>query len=535
MDQDESRTMTRRGLLQLTAASALYLSLPAMTGCAAVPKYKPIGAGEGKSLELIHCNIVDVVQGVVHRGRTIAIRNGVIESISDRIPSPQGGSLVVDMKNQYMIPGLIDAHCHSTLSSEAEFNPFGVPTMLRQIKRNYVQQLTQGVTTIRDMGALPKLLHKNIEMIENGELTGPRVVYCNAFTNVYGGHPDLDPADVSAFSEIAMAFTGNPSSWFKDIPELKEKMQRSLENGASFLKLTMDNKSLLCGKGEIPVYSEEELQVIFEFARRNNLPVAGHIHTKFGFDRALKYGINSMEHSLADASLTDREIAEMTGKKIAVVPTMIIAQMLAAAEAFDKIPEEYRNDFIDHELSIRQQFLSSSPDRYIEPAIHKKNVETLQYYREYGCSNLYKNGKFMAKPDIYFDILLHGPKNLLKMKAAGIVIGCGTDAGIPYVYHGTLWREMEMLGRIGFSNQEVLRCATINNAKILRRGDKIGTIDKGKLADMVVLTANPFVRLETCRDPQMVIKGGQIYEVSSLPTFRSTNFKGSLKKSHRPT
>ena len=119
----------------------------------------------------------------------------------------------------------------------------------------------------------------------------------------------------------------------------------------------------------------------------------------------------------------------------------------------------------------------------------------------------------MAKPDLYFHGLLRGPKNLLKMKEAGIVIGCGTDAGIPYVYHGTLWREMEMLGRIGFSNQEVLRCATINNARILRREDMIGTIDKGKLADMVVLTANPFVSLETCRNPRMVIKGGQIYDI----------------------
>jgi imidazolonepropionase-like amidohydrolase len=100
------------------------------------------------------------------------------------------------------------------------------------------------------------------------------------------------------------------------------------------------------------------------------------------------------------------------------------------------------------------------------------------------------------------------------MKEAGIVIGCGTDAGIPLVYHGMLWREMEMLTRIGFSNQEALRCATINNAKILRMEDKIGTIDKGKLADMVVLKENPFAVIEACRTPQMVIKGGRIHDVS---------------------
>lgn len=510
--------MTRRDMLQLAAASAILFSLPAMTGCTSFPKDKPACLGEGKALTLVHCNVIDVLQGGVNHDRTITIENGVIESISDRLPEPRGESLVVDMKNQYLIPGLIDAHCHSTLASEAEFNPFGVSTMFRQIRRNYVQQLAHGVTTIRDMGALPKLLHKNLEMIEKGELAGPRVVYCNAFTNVHGGHPDIDPADVSMFSGIAMAFTGNPSFWFKDIPELEEKMKESIENGASFIKLTMDNRSLLCGKGEIPVYSEEQLEFIFAFARKNNLPVAGHIHTKFGFDRALRYGINSMEHSLADALLTDSEIAEMAGKNIAIVPTMVIAQMLAAEEAFDSVPELYRNSFVYNELSIRRQMLNPSPDGYIEPAIHEKNVEALQYYQKYGCSNLYKNGKFLARPDLYFNILLHGPQNLLKMKEAGIVIGCGTDAGIPYVYHGMLWREMEMLARIGFSNQEALRCATINNAKILRMEDKIGTIDKGKLADMVVLKENPFTVIETCRAPQMVIKGGRIYDVSKNNT-----------------
>lgn len=514
MQTHEFPKMTRRDMLQLAASSAVVLSFPAITGCTSVPEFRPVRAGEGKALTLIHCNLVDVMQGVVRHDRTVTIRDGIIEFISDGMPAPSEKYLVVDLKNQYLIPGLIDAHCHSTLASEAEFNPFGVSTTLRQIRRNYVQQLAHGVTTIRDMGALPKLLHKNIKLIERGKWTGPRLVYCNAFTNVYGGHPDLDPADVSVFSGIAMAFTGNPSLWFKDIPELKEKMQQSIENGASFIKITMDDKSLLCGKGDIPVYSEEQLRVIFDFAQKNNLPVSGHIHTKYAFDRALQYGIHSMEHTIADALLTDREIAEMAGKNIAVVPTMVMTQMLAAEEAFDRIPEEYRNPFVDNELSIRRRALHSTPDGYIEPAIHRKNVEALQYYKQYGCSHLYKNGKFLANPDLYFKILLHGPKNLLKMKEAGIVIGCGTDAGVPYVYHGMLWREMEMLQRIGFSNQEVLRCATINNAKILRMEEKIGTIDTGKLADMVVLTENPFAVIETCRAPQMVIKGGQIYDVS---------------------
>ena len=141
-------------------------------------------------------------------------------------------------------------------------------------------------------------------------------------------------------------------------------------------------------------------------------------------------------------------------------------------------------------------------------------MSALSNYKKYGCDNLYKNGKFHAQPEIYFNVLLRGPKNILKMKQAGVSIGCGTDSGVPLMYHGSLWREMEMLGRIGFSNQEVLKCATINNARILRMEDKIGTIEKGKFADMVAFKENPLLKIEACRTPQIVIKEGRIYDLA---------------------
>jgi imidazolonepropionase-like amidohydrolase len=250
------------------------------------------------------------------------------------------------------------------------------------------------------------------------------------------------------------------------------------------------------------------------FAQKQNLATAGHIHTKYGFDRALQYGINSMEHTIADAELTDQEVSQMAKKNIAIVPTMIIAQMLAAEEAYDELPAQFRNNFIVSELDIRRQYLNSSHDEYIEPSIHKENVSSLSNYKKYGCENLYNNGKFQAKPEIYFNVLLRGPKNLAKMRQAGVIIGCGTDSGVPFMYHGALWREMEMLGRIGFSNKEVLQCATINNARILRMADKIGTIEKGKLADMVVLKENPLNKIEACREPKLVIKEGRLYDVT---------------------
>ncbi|HLZ20298.1 MAG TPA: amidohydrolase family protein, partial [Smithellaceae bacterium] len=283
---------------------------------------------------------------------------------------------------------------------------------------------------------------------------------------------------------------------------------------ASFIKLTMDKKSVMCGRGEIPVYSDEHLRVIMEFARRQNLPTAGHIHTKFGFDRALQYGLDSIEHSIGDAELTDREVLAMVQKSIAIVPTLMIAQMYAAPEAYRELPAKYRTDFIAAEMVIRQQYLNELQDADIEPSIHQANRASLQNFQKYDCRNLYQKGKLMARPDLYFDILLAGPGNLQKMKRAGVLIGCGTDSGVPFIYHGTLWREMAMFSRIGFTNQEILQCATINNARILRLADKIGTVEKGKYADMVVLKENPLEKIEACRSPELVIKDGRVYDVT---------------------
>ena len=206
----------------------------------------------------------------------------------------------------------------------------------------------------------------------------------------------------------------------------------------------------------------------------------------------------------------------MAKKKIALVPTMIIAQTLAVPEAYDELPKKYRNDFIDREMTIRREYINSSLDDYTEASIHKSNIAYLENYKKYGCRNLYQRGRYMANPEIYFDILLVGPRNLMAMKDAGIVIGCGTDAGVPFAYHGTLWREMEMLGRIGFSNSEVLQCATINNAKIVGMADKVGSVETGKYADLTILKDNPLEKVEACRKPQIVIKDGKIYDVGKI-------------------
>jgi len=512
---EKTLSFTRRELLQKAALSAALLAVPGITGFTTIPRYQPTGAPEGKTLYLANAEVVHVVSGLIFSDQTISVRDGIIRSVSPLPPETREGDVVLDLKNQYVLPGLIDAHCHITMPGAAGLTAGIFLDVLNQLKRNYIQQLRQGVTTIRDMGALPKILHANLDQIQKGELIGPRVVYCNAFTNVLGGHPDIDPREMGILADLVMTLTGESNMWFKDTDELKEKMKQNSARGASFIKLTMDKISVLCGKGQIPTYSDEHLRVIFAFARKNNLATAGHIHTRFGFNRALQYGLNSIEHSINEL-LSPEEIETMAVREIFTVPTMTVVQTMAAPEAYDELPRKFRTDFIEREIAARRDYFNSNLDQYTEASIHKSNIAHLENYKKYGCENLYKNTRYMANPDLYFNIMLAGPANLLAMKDAGIVIGCGTDAGVPLSYHGTLWREMEMLKRIGFTNAEVLRCATFNNAKIIGMADKIGTVDSGKLADLVVLRENPLKKIEACRQPSLVIKDGKIYDVGKI-------------------
>lgn len=504
------RNISRRELLKYSAASALFLSMPGLHGCTSVPGFKPAHHSDGRRLILVNCNIIDVTAGCIREERTVVISNGMIESLSAPLRTA-GEDTTVDVKNGYLIPGLIDAHCHMTMTSQSSLDPLMVGSAMRQIRRNFPQQLAAGVTTVRDMGAFPILLHKHLAMLNSGKLAGPGVVFCNAFTNIKGSHPDIRPSDAGALAGLAISFTGNPNLWFESDHELTEKMEENTAGGASFIKLTMDDTSLMCGKNAIPFYSGSHWKIIKDFAQQHRLPLAGHVNTRFGFDRALTHGIDSLEH-IADIKISDGDIEQMSKKKIAIIPTLTVAQMLAAEEAFRELPAEFRTPYIDGERRERKQYLDSSAKRYIEPAIFERSRAVLDNYRKYACSDFYGKRIFMPKPDLFFRILLHAPANLSRMKDAGILIGCGTDAGVPLAFHGTLWREMEMMVRTGFKASEALRSATINNARILRMDGKIGTIEKGKCADMVVLSNNPLQDIGACRAPLMVIRNGRLYD-----------------------
>jgi imidazolonepropionase-like amidohydrolase len=520
MKPNKRNDPSRRSFIKGSMAAVALTALPDITIPSAPPRKILPPIDYSKEIILKNCTIIDMVKPGTIKNGSLKFVNGKIIAVGAS-PFDETHAKVINLGGAYVTPGLIDAHCHTTASPVFSISLRQIPAILREGLRQYTLCIESGITTVRDLGAFAPMLHSNIKKIEKGDLVGPRVVYCNAIMNLKGSHPDVKPTDVSIFAEWVKPFIGMIPMNFETMADLKEALEKNAK-GASFIKLTVDNKSVFCKRNHIPVYSDEHLREIFAFAEKHNLPVSCHNHRKWGFDRITRYPINSLEHMIGDARLSDAEIMRMVKQKIAIVPTLTVAQSYLLDEAYaGGIPKQFQTDFIMNEIAVRKNYMKNEASQHFDPKIIQSTVDELKYYKTLGWDHLIEHKKYLVNPDLYFGIMLYAPDNLRRMKEAGVLIGCGIDAGMPYTFFGGQYREYELLSRLGFKNEEILKCATINNARILKMEDKIGSLTAGKLADIAVYSENPLKKIEALRKPVMVFKGG------TLVHYKSDQLKGN--------
>lgn len=518
--------MSRRELLKFAGALAAYTAVPGIPGCVSLPA-KPLPRIDyTRGLVIKNCSVIDTVSGALMENATLRIRGEKILALSQRDDIDAPGAAVIDAGGRFVTPGFVDAHCHTTASPVFTMSPLDMFKHATMQKRHFVASIESGVTTVRDMGAFPPLLHGFMKDIDEGGLIGPRVVHCNSILNIAGSHPDIPVSEVSVFAKPASLFIGMMMTNFEDTAELRRVMDENAR-GASFIKLTVDNKSIFPRTGDIPCYSDEQLALIFDYAAKQGLPVACHHHRKWGFDRMMKYPIHSLEHTVCDALLSDAELDTLVKKGVSVVPTLTVAQSYLFDEAYGKIPDGFDDDLMREELAARRAYLRSDALRHCDPDLHAANMDVLRYYRHPGLEKLWENHIYLVDPAVYFGIMKYGMRNVKRMRDAGVPMGVGIDAGMPFCYFGGYYRELECMARAGLTNAEILRCATVNGARIVRMEDRIGTVAEGKLADLALFDRNPLEDITACRTPAAVMKAGKIlhceksFPVCRLPESRN--------------
>jgi imidazolonepropionase-like amidohydrolase len=419
--------------------------------------------------------LVDVVSAKEIPGSVIVIQGERIEEVgaegSLAIPA---GAQIVDVRSKWIIPGLIDSHAHAQSPEETPFALY----------------LANGVTTIRNPGGNITVLRMTRERLARGELLGPRLFFSGPLLD---GMPPVWPE----------------GSLLVDSPQRARSAVNFLaDQGVDFVKIYNNVK-------------EPELKVIVETAKERGLPVAGHIPRSMTMTRAVELGMTRLEH----IRVTGREMLSADeAARIDPLPLGTREPMLW--QRFDLQSEKMRalvarlaesKVFLDPTLLISQQ--TEVPNLEAE-----RNDPNNQYLSAAAVEEAVKganNPLFDLPPDLQTvaaEAFRKQEQFVGMCNQAGVRIIAGTDGpGIGSQLPGFgLHRELELLVASGLSPAEALRAATSTAAQALGKEDQLGTIAPGRLADMVVLDADPLEGVQNLAKIRLVVARGKTYAPEAL-------------------
>ena len=404
---------------------------------------------------LLHVgNLLDTNDGKVAKAVTIKIKGNKIAEITKGYATPKQNDEVVNLKQSYVLPGFMDMHVHLAQEyvPKAERQSKIEPEYRALFAANAASKtLMAGFTSVRNVGDGGMETISLREAINQGLVIGPRIFTSGKTIATTGGHGD--PTNGMPKDNYAPP---TPEEGVIDSPEeaIKAVRQR-YKDGTDGIKITATGGVLSVAKsGENPQFTDAELMAIVSTANDYGLWTAAHAHGKEGMKRAVLAGINSIEHG----TYMDQEIMDlMKARGTYYVPTIMAGDWVAEKA---KIPNFF-------------------------PTLVKPKAEKIGPQITSTFAEAYK---------------------------AGVKIAFGTDSGVSA--HGDNWQEFILMTNAGMSNEDALKSATIETAKLLRVEDQLGQIKPGMFADIIAFQKNPIEDISIVENVSFVMKDGVIYKQS---------------------
>ena len=406
--------------------------------------------------KLIHNGtVIDGNGGTPIENGAVLIEENRIKQIGRKpnITLPNAEIEMVDAGGGTILPGMIDTHVHIMFVAGAMMERLTTPfsTNFYQAIGFMRDTLDAGITSIRDAGGADFGVKT---AVERGLIEGPRMQISVTPLSITGGHGDgwqFSGQDTKLFP----AYPGFPDGICDGVSEVRKKVREVLRAGAEVVKI--------CSTGgvfsptdhpEFTQFSMAELEVIVEEARfRRGIKVMSHAQGAEGVKNAVLAGIHSIEHGIY---LDDEVIGLMLERDTWLVPTLLApVALLEIGEATGQMPE----------------YAMRKAREVVE--IHQDSI-----------SNAHK---------------------------AGVNIAMGTDAGV--FPHGQNLRELQLMHGIGMSPMETIVATTKKAAECLGWDANVGTLDKGKWADLIVTGKNPLndiASLKEVENVKLVIKDGKV-------------------------
>lgn len=402
---------------------------------------------------LIHCgSLINGKSKDAQTQVTVVVEGNKILSVDKGFTKPGKGDNVIDLSKKTVMPGLIDMHVHI----ESETSKDALAKRYTQNEADVAFQSTlyarkslmAGFTTVRDCGGSGV----NISLrnaVNAGTIVGPRIFTAGKGVATTGGHGD--PTNGSR--RDLMGDPGPKEGVINGPDDARKAVRQRYKDGADFIKITATGGVLSVAKdGSGPQFTQEEVNAIVEAAKDYGFHTAAHAHGAEGMKRAVLAGITTIEHG----TLMNDEVMDLMKEKGTYhVPTIIAGR--SAAE-YAKIPG------------------------YYHPLVAPKAIEIGSKIQE----------------------------NFAKAYKRGVKIAFGTDAGV--YPHGENAREFGYMVEGGMPAIEALLSAMQINADILGYGDKIGSVEAGKLADLVAVNEDPTKNIKTMEKVTFVMKDGVVYK-----------------------
>ena len=401
---------------------------------------------------ILHCGkLIDVTKGQILTDYSIIVEGNTITDVLAGFTKPSGADKVIDLKNKTVLPGLIDCHVHL----EHETSPTRYMETFTYNPADYAFQsvvyaertLMTGFTTVRDLGgtgvniSLRNAINKKL-------IKGPRIFTAGKSIATTGGHAD----PTNGFRNDLMGDPGPAAGVANGADECRKAVRQRYKDGADLIKITASGGVLSVAKsGENPQFTEEEIKAIVETAHDYGYKVAAHCHGAEAMKRAVRAGVNSIEHG----TMMDDEVMQLMKQH----GTYFVPTITAGKAVGDS---------------------AKKPGYY--PALVTPKA------------------------------LAIGPKiqgTFAKAYKAGVKIAFGTDAGV--YAHGKNWLEFVYMTEVGMPPMEAIQSATVAAADLIGVSDKIGSIEKGKLADIIAVDGDPIKDIQSMGKVKFVMKDGVVY------------------------
>lgn len=394
--------------------------------------------------------LADPASGRVETNKTIVIQNGRVREIRDGFVA--GDGQVLDLRHEFVMPGLIDSHVHLTYPDPRQL-AMSMVTQSSADKAilgasNAYKTLMAGFTTVANTGAPEQdAINAVRDGIEKGEIPGPRI-FAAGGVPVLGGH-----GDIHAFREdINELFAKDSPGLCSGAEDCRRAVRQVVKNGADFIKIAATGGvEDQARTGLSRTMTDEETAAIVQTAHMLGRQVWAHAHTAEGINEALRNGVDSIEHGTL---MDDESIRLMVKNHVNLTPT------LAASAA------------------VRGQ---AERDQNIDPIIRQKALMLLDNRVE----------------------------RIRKAHAAGVHFSFGTDA--PVIPHGTNAVEFLEFVRAGFTPLDAIRAATVWAAEHLRMTELVGSLAPGKAADLVAVRGDPLSDISELQHITFVMKGGRVF------------------------